>query len=154
MHNYVDNYTYWDGNGLTIPLHKKVFWRFIFGCPWLFLVFLDNRTTTITNPELMNIRTEMKTVWQYLFTSYYFFCHGLQWFYFPWYHAGVMQQSMYSPTHPTAGQPGGYHGGYLEVCCLFKPLGCGGFLKLCPRLESRDLSILKIFLTIQVTAIK
>ena len=22
----------------------------------------------------------------------------------------LMQQSMYSPTHPTAGQPGGYHG--------------------------------------------
>ena len=33
----------------------------------------------------------------------------------------LMQQSMYSPTHPTAGQPGGYHGGYLGVCCLFKP---------------------------------
>ena len=41
---------------------------------------------------------------------------------------------MYSPTHPTAGQPGGYHGGYLGVCCLFKPLGCGGFLKFCPQI--------------------
>ena len=45
-----------------------------------------------------------------------------------------MQQSMYSPTHPTAGQPGGYHGGYLRVCCLFKPVGCGGFLKFCPQI--------------------
>ena len=40
---------------------------------------------------------------------------------------------MYFPTHPTAGQPGGYHGGCLGVCCLFKPLGCGGFLKFCPQ---------------------
>ena len=46
----------------------------------------------------------------------------------------IMQQSMYSPTHPTAGQPGGYHGVYLGVCCLFKPLGCGGFLKFCPQI--------------------
>ena len=46
----------------------------------------------------------------------------------------LMQQSMYSPTHPTAGQPGGYHGGYLGVCCLFKPLGCGGFLKFRPQI--------------------
>ena len=45
-----------------------------------------------------------------------------------------MQQSMYSPTHPTAGQPGGSHGGYLGVCCLFKPMGCGGFLKFCPQI--------------------
>ena len=45
-----------------------------------------------------------------------------------------MQQSMYSPTHPTAGQPGDYHGGYLGVCCLFKPLGFGGFLKFCPQI--------------------
>ena len=43
----------------------------------------------------------------------------------------IMQQSMYSPTHPTAGQPGGY----LGVCCLFKPLGCGGFLKYCPQID-------------------
>ena len=28
----------------------KVFQRIIFGCPWRFLVVLDNRTTTITNP--------------------------------------------------------------------------------------------------------
>ena len=41
---------------------------------------------------------------------------------------------MYSPTHPTAGQPGGYHGVYLGVCCSFKPLGCGGFLKYCPKI--------------------
>ena len=47
----------------------------------------------------------------------------------------LMQQSMYSPTQPTAGQPGGYHGGYLGVCCFFKPLGCGGFLKFCPQIE-------------------
>ena len=46
----------------------------------------------------------------------------------------LMQQSMYSPTHPTAGQPGGYHGVYLGVCCLFKPLGCGGFLNFCPQI--------------------
>ena len=45
-----------------------------------------------------------------------------------------MQQSMYSPTHPTAGQPGGYHGVYLGVCCSFKPLGCGGCLKFCPQI--------------------
>ena len=45
-----------------------------------------------------------------------------------------MQQSMYSTTHPTAGQPGGYHRSYLGVCCLFKPLGCGGFLKFCPQI--------------------
>ena len=45
----------------------------------------------------------------------------------------IMQQSMYSPTHPTAGQPVGYHGGCPGVCCLFKPLGCGGFLKFCPQ---------------------
>ena len=45
-----------------------------------------------------------------------------------------MQQSLYSPTHPTAEQPGGYHGVYLGGCCLFKPLGCGGFLKLCPQI--------------------
>ena len=37
------------------------------------------------------------------------------------------------PT-PTAGQPGGYHGVYLGVCCLFKPLGCGGFHKFCPHI--------------------
>ena len=41
---------------------------------------------------------------------------------------------MYSPTHPTVGQPGGYHGGYLGVCCLLKPLGCGGFLKFRPQI--------------------
>ena len=47
--------------------------------------------------------------------------------------AGIMQQSMYSPTHPTAGQPGGYQGVYQGVCCLFKTLGYGGFLKVCPQ---------------------
>ena len=44
-----------------------------------------------------------------------------------------MQQSMYSPTYPTAGQPGGLQRGYLGLFCLFKPLGCGGFLKFCPQ---------------------
>ena len=34
---------------------------------------------------------------------------------------------------PTAGQPGGYRGVYLGASCLFKPLGCGGFLKFCPQ---------------------
>ena len=42
---------------------------------------------------------------------------------------------MYSPTHPTAGQPGGYHRGYLGFCCLFKPLGCGVFLTFRPQIR-------------------
>ena len=34
----------------TVPTTKNVFQRFIFDCPWRFLVVLDNRTTTITSP--------------------------------------------------------------------------------------------------------
>ena len=50
----------------------------------------------------------------------------------------VMQQSMYSPTLPTAGQPGGLPGGYLGLFCLFKPLGRVGFLKFCPKAGITD----------------
>ena len=38
------------------------------------------------------------------------------------------------PDPPHRGAAWGYHGGYLGVCCLFKPLGCGGFLKFRPQI--------------------
>ena len=56
---------------------------------------------------------------------------------------------MYSPTLPTAGQPWGSQRG-LPGGLLFVQAP-SSFV---PRLESRDLSKLKIILTIQVTAIK
>ena len=58
------------------------------------------------------------------------------------------------PPHRGAawGLPRGLPGGLLFACS--SPWGVGVFSSFVPRLESRDLSILKIILTIQVTAIK
>ena len=75
-------------------------------------------------------------------------------FTFAW-RALLMQRSMYSLTHPTAGQPGGYHGGFLGFAVCSSPWGVGVFSSFVPMLESRDLSLLKkhsVFF--QVTAIK
>ena len=63
-------------------------------------------------------------------------------------------QCISRPPPPHRDQPGGLPQCYLGLFCLFNSLGCGGFLKFCPRLESRNFSILKILLTIQKTATK
>ena len=44
-----------------------------------------------------------------------------------------MQQSVYLPTHPTAGQPWGYHGGLPGGFLLAQASGVWGFLKFSPQ---------------------